>query len=134
MKGVVLLFQGVLVVGRADSLDLREKRGEMNKGRDNEAGGNGLSSCNVAKKQVRSLIGQGNEAAAKVLGGRSDGLLGYDEGVGNVTEARQIDSLADRDKSLWRARARAREVEKARGVGRFCCTKGDWDWVLAVWW
>jgi hypothetical protein len=55
---------------RADSLDLREKRGELLKRRDNEAQGYGLSCRKRAKDLARSLIGQGNEAVARCEGER----------------------------------------------------------------
>lgn len=54
----------------ADSLDLREKRGELLKRRDNEARGYGLSCRKRTKDPGRNLIGQGNEAVARCEGER----------------------------------------------------------------
>jgi hypothetical protein len=55
---------------RADSLDLREKRGELLKRRDNEARGYGLSGREMAKDLARNLIGQGKDAVARCEGER----------------------------------------------------------------
>jgi hypothetical protein len=60
----------VVVTTGADSLDLREKRGELLKRRDNEAQGYGLSCRKRAKDPARNLIRQGSEAVARCEGER----------------------------------------------------------------
>lgn len=50
----------------ADSLDLRKKRGELVKERDDKAKGSRLSCREVSKDLARNVIGQGYEAASKV--------------------------------------------------------------------
>lgn len=110
----------------------------MNKGRDNEAGGNGLSSRNVAKKQVRSLIGQGNEAAAMCEEGEERWVADENAEVGNVTDGRQIDSLIEikvsgeqeqeQEKSEKRGVLAGFVVQKTTGCYARCVIR------FVVWW